>query len=154
MGEVWIAERRDGQFEQRVALKLLRKGIDSEGIRRRFVQERQVLARLDHPHIARLLDGGTADGRPYFVLELVEGQPITEFSRERRLPLEERLLLVATCCDAVDAAHRRLVVHRDIKPSNVLVTKDGQVKLLDFGIAKVLSAESGAPTSRRSTSAC
>ncbi len=143
MGEVWIAERRDGQFEQRVALKLLRKGIDSEGIRRRFVQERQVLARLDHPNIARLLDGGTADGRPYFVLELVEGQPITEFSRERRLPLEERLLLVAQCCDAVDAAHRRLVVHRDIKPSNVLVTKDGEVKLLDFGIAKVLSAESG-----------
>jgi len=144
MGEVWIAERSDGQFEQRVALKLLRKGIDSEGIRRRFVQERQVLARLDHPHIARLLDGGTADGRPYFVLELVDGQPITEFCRGRRLPLEERLLLVATCCDAVDAAHRRLVVHRDIKPSNVLVTKDGQVKLLDFGIAKVLSAESGA----------
>ncbi len=143
MGEVWVAERRDGQFEQRVALKLLRKGIDSEGIRRRFVQERQVLARLDHPNIARLLDGGTADGRPYFVLELVEGEPITEFSRERRLPLEERLLLVAQCCDAVDAAHRRLVVHRDIKPSNVLVTKDGEVKLLDFGIAKVLSAESG-----------
>ena len=143
MGEVWVAERRDGQFEQRVALKLLRKGIDSEGIRRRFVQERQVLARLDHPNIARLLDGGTADGRPYFVLELVEGQPITEFSRERRLPLGERLLLVAKCCDAVDAAHRRLVVHRDIKPSNVLVTTDGQVKLLDFGIAKVLSADPG-----------
>ena len=143
MGEVWVAERRDGQFEQRVALKLLRKGIDSEGIRRRFVQERQVLARLDHPNIARLLDGGTADGRPYFVLELVEGRPITEYSRERRLPLEGRLLLVATCCDAVDAAHRRLVVHRDIKPSNVLVTEDGQVKLLDFGIAKVLSAEAG-----------
>jgi serine/threonine-protein kinase len=145
MGEVWVAERRDGQFEQRVALKLLRKGIDSEGIRRRFVQERQVLARLDHPNIARLLDGGTAEGRPYFVLELVEGRPITEFVRERRLPLEDRLRLVATCCDAVDAAHRRLVVHRDIKPSNVLVTKDGQVKLLDFGIAKLLSAEAGAP---------
>ena len=144
MGEVWVAERRDGQFEQRVALKLLRKGIDSEGIRRRFVQERQLLARLEHPNIARLLDGGTADGRPYFVLELVEGQPITEFSRQRRLPLEERLLLVAKCCDAVDTAHRRLVVHRDIKPSNVLVTKDGEVKLLDFGIAKLLSAESGA----------
>jgi serine/threonine-protein kinase len=143
MGEVWVAERRDGQFEQRVALKLLRKGIDSEGIRRRFVQERQVLARLEHPHIARLLDGGTADGRPYFVLELVEGRD-HGVSRERRSPLAERLLLVATCCDAVDAAHRRLVVHRDIKPSNVLVTKDGQVKLLDFGIAKVLSAESGA----------
>jgi serine/threonine-protein kinase len=141
MGEVWVADRRDGQFEQRVALKLLRKGIDSEGIRRRFVQERQLLARLDHPNIARLLDGGTADGRPFFVLELVEGEPITEFARARGLSVEQRLLLVATCCDAVDAAHRRLVVHRDIKPSNVLVTKEGQVKLLDFGIAKVLSAD-------------
>jgi serine/threonine protein kinase/Tfp pilus assembly protein PilF len=144
MGEVWIAERRDGQFEQRVALKLLRKGMDSEGIRRRFVQERQLLARLDHPNIARLLDGGTAEGRPYFVLELVDGEAITDYVRERNLPLEDRLRLVATCCEAVDAAHRRLVVHRDIKPSNVLVTKEGQVKLLDFGIAKVLSEDPGA----------
>ncbi len=142
MGEVWVADRSDGQFEQRVALKLLRAGIDSEGIRRRFMQERQLLARLDHPNIARLLDGGAAEGRPFFVLELVEGEPITEFARARALTVEQRLRLVATCCDAVDAAHRRLVVHRDIKPSNVLVTRDGVVKLLDFGIAKVLSAES------------
>ncbi len=144
MGEVWVADRSDGQFEQRVALKLLRAGIDSEGIRRRFVQERQLLARLDHPNIARLLDGGDAEGRPFFVLELVEGEPITEFARARGLTVEQRLRLVATCCDAVDAAHRRLVVHRDIKPSNVLVTRDGVVKLLDFGIAKVLSAEGDA----------
>ncbi len=144
MGEVWVAERRDGQFEQRVALKLLRRGMDSEGIRRRFVQERQVLARLEHPHIARLLDGGTADGRPYFVLELVDGRPITEFAREHHLMLDDRLRLVAACCDAVDAAHRRLVVHRDIKPSNVLVTKEGEVKLLDFGIAKLLSPDAEA----------
>ena len=140
MGEVWVAERRDGQFEQNVALKLLRRGIDSEGIRRRFLQERQVLARLDHPNIARLLDGGEAsDGRPYFVMELVEGEPITKFSREHEASVEERLRLVATCAEATAAAHRRLVVHRDIKPSNVLVSGDGRVKLLDFGIAKVLS---------------
>jgi eukaryotic-like serine/threonine-protein kinase len=141
MGEVWVAERRDGQFEQRVALKLLKRGIDSEGIRRRFLQERQVLARLDHPNIARLLDGGESDGRPYFVMELVEGAAITEYCRQARAPLEQRLRLVQTCCEAVDTAQRRLVVHRDIKPSNVLVTAGGQVKLLDFGIAKVLSAD-------------
>jgi len=140
MGEVWVAERRDGQFEQNVALKLLRRGIDSEGIRRRFLQERQVLAHLDHPNIARLLDGGEApDGRPYFVMELVEGEPITKFCRDHEASIEERLRLVATCAEATAAAHRRLVVHRDIKPSNVLVSGDGRVKLLDFGIAKVLS---------------
>jgi serine/threonine protein kinase/Tfp pilus assembly protein PilF len=144
MGEVWVAERRDGQFEQRVALKLLKGGMDSEGIRRRFLQERQVLARLEHPNIARLLDGGESDGRPYFVMELVEGEPITDHCRRGRVPLEQRLRLMQTCCEAVDAAQRRLVVHRDIKPSNVLVTADGQVKLLDFGIAKVLSAEGDA----------
>ena len=140
MGEVWVAERRDGQFEQRVALKLLKPGNDSEGIRRRFLQERQVLARLEHPNIARLLDGGeTSDGRPYFVMELVEGEPITKFCLERKASLEERLHLVATCAEATAAAHRRLVVHRDIKPSNVLVNAEGRVKLLDFGIAKLLS---------------
>jgi len=144
MGEVWVAERRDGQFQQRVALKLLKRGIDSEGIRRRFLQERQVLARLDHPHIARLLDGGESEGRPYFVMELVEGEPITEHCRQRRLSLEERLRLLVTCCEAVDAAHRNLVVHRDIKPSNILVTADGQAKLLDFGIAKVLADDGDA----------
>jgi len=142
MGDVWVAERRDGQFEQRVALKLLKPGMDSDGIRRRFLQERQLLARLEHPNIARLLDGGTAaDGRPFFVMELVEGVPITEFCRERDVSLEQRLTLVATCADAVAAAHRRLIVHRDIKPSHVLVTREGTVKLLDFGIARVLSDE-------------
>ncbi len=144
MGEVWVAQRVDGQFEQRVALKLLKRGIDSEGVRRRFLQERQLLAQLDHPNTARLLDGGTAaDGRPFFVMELVSGQPITDYCRHRDLPLEARLALIATCGDAVAAAHRRLVVHRDIKPSNVLVDQEGRVKLLDFGIAKVLSEEDG-----------
>ncbi len=142
MGDVFLAERADGQFEQRIAVKLLKRGIDSEGIRRRFLQERQVLANLDHPNIARLLDGGTTEeGQPYFVMELVEGEPITEYCRNRALNPERRLELIATCAEAVAAAHRRLVVHRDIKPSNILVTGAAQVKLLDFGIAKVLSEE-------------
>ncbi len=149
MGEVWIGERRDGEFEQQVAVKLLTRGTDSEGVRRRFLQERQVLASLEHPHIARLLDGGTSsDGRPYFVMELVRGDPITEHCRKRNLPLEDRLYLVAACAEAVAAAHRRLVVHRDIKPSNVLVDESGEVKLLDFGIAKVLSGDPDASQTR------
>ena len=142
MGEVFLAERADGLFEQRVAIKLLRRGMASDEILRRFSRERRILARLEHPHIARLFDGGaTEDGRPYFVMELVEGEPITVYCRARDLPVADRLRLLADCCDAVAAAHRNLVVHRDLKPSNVLVTKDGEVKLLDFGIAKLLGPE-------------
>ncbi|MEO8430825.1 MAG: serine/threonine-protein kinase [Acidobacteriota bacterium] len=152
MGEVWVAERTDGQFQQRVAVKLLKRGMESEGIRRRFLRERQVLARLEHPHIARLLDGGaTSDGRPYFVMELVEGEPITEYCEARDLAVADRLRLIATCAEAVAVAHRRLVVHRDIKPSNVLVDAEGRVKLLDFGIAKVLTDDDGAPGEDPST---
>jgi tetratricopeptide (TPR) repeat protein len=140
MGEVFLAERADGAFESRVALKLVKRGMDSEEIVRRFHRERQILARLEHPGIARLLDGGTApDGRPYFVLELVEGEPILAYCRRARAPLEERLRLMIAACEAVDTAHRSLVVHRDLKPSNLLVTADGKVKLLDFGIAKLLA---------------
>jgi serine/threonine-protein kinase len=140
MGEVFLAERADGAFEARVALKLVKRGMDSEEIVRRFHRERQILARLEHPGIARLLDGGTApDGRPYFVLELVEGEPILAWCRRVRASLEERLRLMTAACEAVDAAHRNLVVHRDLKPSNLLVTADGKVKLLDFGIAKLLA---------------
>jgi len=142
MGEVYLAERADGQFEQKVALKLLRRGLDSEEILRRFLRERQLLARLEHPNIARLLDGGLAsDGRPFIVMERVEGEPITQWCAARSPTIEERLRLAVTCCDAVEAAHRNLIVHRDLKPSNILVSADGQVKLLDFGIAKLLGED-------------
>ncbi len=142
MGEVLLAERADGLFEQRVAIKLLRRGMASDDVLARFARERRILARLEHPHIARLLDGGaTEDGRPYFVMELVEGEPITAYCRSRSAPVSERVRLLLDACDAVAAAHRSLVVHRDLKPSNVLVTAVGNVKLLDFGIAKVLGGD-------------
>jgi serine/threonine-protein kinase len=142
MAEVWEARRTDGQFEQRVAVKLLKRGMDSEEIVRRFLRERQILARLEHPGIARLYDGGLAsDGRPYFVLERVAGEPLTTWCERRGAALAERLRLLVDCAEAVAAAHRQLVVHRDLKPSNILVTEAGEVKLLDFGIAKILAEE-------------
>ncbi|HWB43287.1 MAG TPA: serine/threonine-protein kinase, partial [Gemmatimonadales bacterium] len=147
MGVVYLADRADGQFEQRVALKLIKRGMDSDEIHRRFLAERQILARLDHPHIARLLDGGvSAEGQPYFALEYVEGSTLLGHCESRQLGLEDRLRLFLDVCDAVRYAHQNLVVHRDLKPSNILVTADGQVKLLDFGIAKLLSEEPGAET--------
>jgi serine/threonine-protein kinase len=154
MAEVWEARRADGQFEQTVAVKLLKRGMDSAEIVRRFLRERQILAHLDHPGIARLFDGGLGpDGRPYFVLERVEGEPITDWCRRRGLDVPARLRLLVACCQAVAAAHRRLVVHRDLKPSNILVTAggpggEGQVKLLDFGIAKLLADDDGAEATR------
>jgi serine/threonine-protein kinase len=139
MGAVYLAERADAQFEQRVALKLVRPGLDSAEVHARFVAERQILARLGHPHIARLLDGGlTDDGRPWFAMEYVEGAPLVAWCNERQLAVSDRLDLFAHVCDAVRFAHQSLVVHRDLKPSNILVTAAGEVKLLDFGIAKVL----------------
>jgi serine/threonine-protein kinase len=142
MGEVWLAERGDGAFDQQVAVKILRSGLDTGEVARRFLRERQLLARLQHPNIARLLDAGiTTLGRPYFVMEYVEGLPITAFAEARRLPLTERVRLIVTCCEAVEVAHRQLVVHRDLKPSNILVTSAGELKLLDFGIAKSLASE-------------
>ena len=135
MGVVYRAERADGQFEREVALKVLRAGDP-----RRFLSERQILARLDHPNIARLYDGGIApDGRPYFALELVDGLPITEYAAHHQLDVEARLALFAQVCEAVQYAHRQLVVHRDIKPSNVLVTPEGVPMLLDFGVAKLVA---------------
>jgi eukaryotic-like serine/threonine-protein kinase len=137
MGEVYAAQRADGAFEQRVALKLLR--YEAAGEMGRFHAERSILARLEHPEIARLLDGGmTPDGRPYTVMEYVEGSSLTDYCRERHAGLSERLNLFAKVCDAVAFAHRNLVIHRDLKPANILVDADGGVKLLDFGIAKLL----------------
>jgi serine/threonine-protein kinase len=139
MGVVYLAERADGQFRQRVALKLLPRGLDTPHAVRRFLEERQILASLGHPGIARLLDGGvTEDGVPYFAMEYVEGTPLDRWCDERRLDVAARLRIFMDVCGAVQYAHQSLVVHRDLKPSNILVTHDGTVKLLDFGIAKLL----------------
>lgn len=144
MGQVFLAERSDGQFDQRVAIKLLKRGMDSHAILARFLRERRILAGLDHPNIARLMDGGIAeDGRPYFVMEHVDGQTIIRYADARRLSVDERLDLFQQVCLALEYAHRNLVVHRDLKPSNILVTSDGRPKLLDFGIAKLLTATTG-----------
>ena len=145
MGAVYLAERA-GEFQQQAALKLLRAGMDSRGIVTRFRHERQILAGLDHPNIARLLEGGTTEeGRPYFVMEYVEGEPIDVYAAKRGLGIEERLRLFQQVCAAVQYAHQNLVVHRDIKPGNILVTgpsgQPGTPKLLDFGIAKLLSSD-------------
>ncbi len=147
MGAVYLAERSDGAFEQRVALKLIKRGMDSEQILRRFQSERMLLARLQHPHIARLLDAGIADGgQPYFVMEYVEGEPIDVYCDRLRLNVDRRLDLFHDVCKAVLYAHANMVVHRDLKPENILVTADGQVKLLDFGIAKALEDDAEAIT--------
>lgn len=140
MGTVWLAKRADQQFEKVVAIKLLKRGTDTDEVLRRFHAERRILARLDHPNIARLLDGGTThDGLPYFVMEYVEGTRLTEFVRERQLSIVECVRLFLKICGALQFAHQNLVVHRDLKPGNILITTDGEPKLLDFGIAKLLS---------------
>src|SRR5574338_585855 len=145
MGTVYVAERADGQFEQRVALKLVRRELDTDHARRRFLVERQILARLNHPNIARLVDGGILhDGRPWFAMELVDGMPFTRYCAERGLDVEQRLVLFLAVCEAVRYAHQNLIVHRDLKPSNMLVTAQGHVKLLDFGIAKLLESDPAA----------
>ncbi len=152
MGAVYDAVRDDDQFQQQVALKLIKRGMDSEFVRRRFLRERQILASLDHPHIARLFDGGsTADGQPYFVMEFVSGETITEYCRRRNLSLDEKLKLFRDVCSAVQHAHQKLVIHRDLKPSNILVTADGTPKLLDFGIAKLLTPDPGEADTRTET---
>jgi len=139
MGEVYRAARADGQYKKDVALKVVRGGFDSASVLERFRNERQILASLDHPNIARLMDGGeTEDGTPYLVMEIVEGAPIDNYCDQRRLNITQRLQLFREVCAAVQYAHQRLVIHRDIKPGNILVTAEGIPKLLDFGIAKLL----------------
>ncbi|MGE0131111.1 MAG: tetratricopeptide repeat protein [Blastocatellales bacterium] len=142
MGEVWLAERDDGRFDQRVAIKVIKRGMDTDEVSRRFAQERRILAQLNHPGIARLLDGGeTADGRPWFALEYVEGERLDHYCESRKLGLKERLELFREICAAVQYAHQNLVIHRDLKPGNILVTEEDAPKLLDFGIAKLLDPE-------------
>ena len=142
MGAVYLAERSDGKFARRVALKLLKRELNTSALRRRFRQEQEILASLEHPNIARLLDAGTTDDKiPFLAMEYVEGLPIDVFCGKHRLDLAQRLDLFRKVCAAVDFAHRNLIVHRDLKPSNILVNQEGIPKLLDFGISKILSAE-------------
>jgi serine/threonine-protein kinase len=154
MGRVYAGRRDDGAFEQRVAIKVMRRCLDTEDLLARFRRERAVLARLEHPNVARLLDAGvTEDGRPCIVMEFVDGAPIEPWCDERRCAVPARLRLFVQACDAVAAAHRRLVVHRDVKPANLLVTAEGTVKLVDFGIARLLDGAAGAPADPTVTSA-
>jgi serine/threonine protein kinase len=142
MGSVWLAERNDGRFERRVAVKFLHFSVAAQGGIERFKQEGKILAQLSHPHIAELIDAGvTASGEPYLVLENIEGEQIDEYCDRHKLDLNARIKLFLDVLDAVAHAHANLIVHRDIKPSNVLVRSDGLVKLLDFGIAKLLAAD-------------
>lgn len=142
MGSVYLAERDDAQFYQQVAIKIIKRGMDTDFIRDRFLRERQILAGLDHPHIARLVDGGTTvDGLPYFVMERVEGVAITDYCEGNKLSIAERLKLFRQVCAAVQHAHQKLVAHCDLKPSNILVNRDGAPKLLDFGVAKLLAPD-------------
>jgi serine/threonine-protein kinase len=157
MGDVYEAERDDEQFRQQVAIKIIRRGMNTDFVRDRFLQERQILASLDHPYIARLFDGGaTADGSPYFVMEFVAGEPITTYCRRSQLSINEKLKLFRKVLSAVQHAHQKLIVHRDLKPSNILITasangKGGEPKLLDFGIAKLLSPDASRSNPRTET---
>jgi serine/threonine protein kinase len=160
MGAVYLAKRADGKFEKEVAIKLLKRGTDTDEILRRFHAEQRILAQLDHPNIARLLDAGTTDnGLPYFVLEYVAGLSITRYVRDNQLPIAARLQLFLKVCAAVHFAHQHRVVHRDLKPGNIFVRQDGEPKLLDFGIAKLLASGNNAieltlTAERRFTAIC
>lgn len=139
MGEVWLAQRREGDFVQEVALKLLKRGMDSDALSRRFLRERRILAELNHPHIAGFIDGGiSSDGRLYYAMEYVDGVAITDYVREQALSVRDRMRLLVAVCDAVAHAQSHLVVHRDLKPSNILIDATGQPRVLDFGIAKLI----------------
>jgi eukaryotic-like serine/threonine-protein kinase len=147
MGTVYAAERENTDFAQKVAVKLIKRGMDTELVVRRFRHERQILARLNHPNIARLFDGGTTgSGLPFFVMEYVAGEELLVYCERKNLGINERLAIFRKICAAVSYAHQNLIVHRDLKPSNILITKDGEPKLLDFGISKILSDEEDAAT--------
>ncbi len=147
MGAVFLAERDDSEFQKRVAVKLIKRGMDTDFILKRFRNERQILATLEHPNIAHLLDGGTTeDGLPFFVMEYVEGKTINKFCTEKKLSFSDRLQIFLQVCAAVEYAHQNSVIHRDLKPANIIVTNDGTPKLLDFGIAKILNPELAANT--------
>ncbi len=140
MGAVYLAESADAEYRQQVAIKIIKRGMDTDEVLRRFRGERQILANLNHPHITRLLDGGqTSNGLPFLVMEYVEGVPLTEYAEGHNLSIASRLELFRAVCAAVGFAHQNLIIHRDLKPSNILVTSEGTVKLLDFGIAKLLN---------------
>lgn len=149
MGAVYLAERKDEKFEQKVAIKMLKREFNVEKIRRNFTREKEILSKLNHPNIARLLDAGTtADGVPYIVMEYIAGVPIDEFSEAKNLTVKARLKLFNKVCEAVSFAHQNLIIHRDLKPSNILVTEKGEPKLLDFGISKLLGAENSEESTR------
>jgi len=144
MGAVLLAKRIDGEFDQTVAMKVLRPGAWSDRLTDRFREERQILANLQHPNIARLLDGGVgSDGTPYFTMEYVDGEPITDYCENQHLNIKDKLHLILQVCKAIDYAHKNLIIHLDLKPSNILVNSEGQVKLLDFGIAQALQHSEG-----------
>jgi eukaryotic-like serine/threonine-protein kinase len=153
-GEVYLAERDDAQFEQRVAIKLIRSGQESAAVVSRFKAERQILAGLDHPNIARLLDGGrTPQGQPYFVMEYVPGLPITDYCHQKKLSIDDRVRLIIQACDGVQYAHQNAIIHRDLKPSNVLVVEvDGKAapRIIDFGLAKTTTGATPDQTQLRS----
>ena len=154
MGAVYEAVRADGEFRLRVALKVVKRGVDTDFVLRRFRNERQILAALDHPFITRLIDGGTTeDGRPYFVMEYIDGLPLYRYCDRQRLSIEERLKLFCRVCEAVEYAHQKQVIHRDLKPSNIFITNDGTPRLLDFGIAKLLDPELAIDTLRPTATA-
>ncbi len=147
MGAVYEAIRADGEFRRKAAIKIVKRGMDTDFILRRFRNERQILATLEHPYITRLLDGGTTDdGRPYFVMDYIEGLPLYRYCDANRLTINDRLNLFTKICEAVEYAHQNLVIHRDLKPSNILIGNDGTPRLLDFGIAKLLNPEMASDT--------
>ncbi len=147
MGAVYLAVRSDHAFHKQVAIKLVKRGIDTDDLLQRFRYERRILAALEHPYIARLIDGGASpDGRPYFVMEYVDGKPLDVYTRDHNLSIDQRCEIIRGICEAVSYAHRNLVIHRDLKPANILITADGTPKLLDFGIARLLTSDPGQNT--------